>query len=92
MSEWKSNESQQREKSAAVAVPGMFYYLGPIAVIVMVALFALWLLNTRDEAQERMVPTTGMDHEAPDTPGGINPEPQHESTGDELEFRGGDQR
>jgi hypothetical protein len=70
-------------KSAAFAVPGMFYYLGPVAVIVMVALFALWFLNTREEAQERAVPTTGIEQEA---------EPQYDSPEDEREFRGGDQR
>ncbi len=93
MADWKSNEAESElRKSAVVAVPGMFYYLGPVAIIVMVALFGLWFLNTREEAEDRAVPTTGIEQEAPDTPGGGNPEPQHGSTGDEREFRGGDQR
>ena len=82
-------------KTAVFAVPGMFYYLGPIAVMVLVALFALWFLNTREEAQDRAVPTTGIEQDAPahqDTPGGINPDPQHETTEGEREFRGGEGR
>lgn len=61
----------------------------------MVALFALWFMNTREEAEDRAVPTTGIEQEAPvhrDTPGGVNPKPQHGSPEDEREFRGGDQR
>lgn len=70
-------------KSAAFAVPGMFYYLGPVAVVVIVALFALWLLNTREDAEDQAVPTTGIEQEA---------EPQFSSPADEREFRGGDSR
>ncbi len=80
-------------KSAAVAVPGMFYFLGPVAVMVLVALFALWFMNTREEADDRAVPTTGIEQEAPAhraTPGGGSTDPQHGSAESESEFRGGD--
>lgn len=85
MADLKSNDLVEPElrKSAAVVVPGMFYYLAPVALVVIVALFALWLLNSREDAQERAVPTTGIEQEA---------EPQHDSPEDEREFRGGDQR
>ena len=77
------------------AVPGMWYYMAPIGIVVLVIVMAMMFWISRQEINEGAVPTTGIEQEAPahqDTPGGIDPSPQHETTESELEFRGGDQR
>jgi hypothetical protein len=82
-------------KSPAVAVVGMWYYLAPLAIIIIIVVMALMFWNSREDVNDSAVPTTGIEQEAPahqDTPGGINPEPRHETTEGEQEYRGGDQR
>jgi hypothetical protein len=82
-------------KTAVFAVPGMFYYLAPVGIIILVIVMALMFWNSREDVNERAVPTTGIEQEAPahqDTPGGNNPEPRHNSTESEQEYRGGDRR
>src|SRR5687768_2060235 len=82
-------------KAPAFAVVGMWYYLAPLAIIIIVVVMGLMFWNSRDDVNESAVPTTGIEGEAPahqDTPGGINPDPRHETTEGEKEYRGGDQR
>jgi hypothetical protein len=79
----------------AFAVPGMWYYLAPIGIIVLIIVMAMMFWMSRQEVNEGAVPTTGIEQESPahqDTPGGINPDPRHDTTESEQEFRGGDQR
>lgn len=78
-------------KTPAFAAPAMWYYLGPIALMLLVVVFAIIFLATRDEGEEGAVPTTGIEQEAPshqETPGGFDPVPQHDETQDELDYRG----
>ena len=78
-------------KSPAFAVVGIWYYLGPIAIVVLVIVFALMFLRARDNSDEGAVPTTGMEQEAPaqrQTPGGFEPAPRPDRTEEELERRG----
>ena len=82
-------------KTAVFAVPGMWYYLAPIGVVILVIVMAVLFWNSREDVNEGAVPTTGIEQEAPahqDTPGGINPDPRHDTTGSEQEYRGGDRR
>src|SRR5688572_28847571 len=82
-------------KTAVFAVPGMWYYLAPVGIIVLVIVMAMMFWNSRDDVNEGAVPTTGIGQEAPahrDTPGGTNPEPRQGSTENEIEYRGGDGR
>jgi hypothetical protein len=73
-------------------VPGLWYYLAPVGIIVLVIVMAMLFWNSREEVNERAVPTTGIEQEGPaerDTPGGFNPDPQHDSPQGEQEYRGG---
>jgi hypothetical protein len=71
----------------ATVVAGMWYYLGPIVLIVAVLLMAIFYWGDRDDARDDAVaPTTGITDEK--TPGGGNPAPQPDSTRDESESRG----
>ena len=82
-------------KTAVFAVPGMFYYLAPVGIIILVIVVALMFWNSREDVNDRAVPTTGIEQEAPahqDTPGGNTPESRPSSTENEIEYRGGDQR
>ena len=78
----------QATAGAATVVAGMWYYLGPIALIVVVVLMALFYWGDRDDSRDNAVePTTGISDEK--TPGGGNPAPEPDSTKDESEFKGG---
>ena len=78
----------QATAGPATVVAGMWYYLGPIALIVVVALMALFYWGDRDDARDDAVePTTGLSDEK--TPGGGNPAPEPDSTKNESEFKGG---
>ena len=82
-------------KTALFAVPGMWYFLAPVAIIILVLVMAVMFWNSRQDVNEGAVPTTGIGQEAPahqDTPGGVNTDPQHDTTQGEQEFRGGNQR
>jgi hypothetical protein len=73
----------------------MWYWLGSIGVIVLVALFALFYRDRSDprEGQET-APTTGISEEArPEgaqldhEPGGTPPEPRFDSPDEEIKYR-----
>lgn len=75
---------------AAPVVVGLWYYLGPIVLLLMVAGLALVFWARGDDPREETVePTTGIEEA---TPGGINPDPKLESPEEEREYRGGDRR
>ena len=71
----------------ASVVAGMWYYLAPAALVVVILLFALFYWGDRDEPADDVEPTTGISDEQ--TPGGNNPDPQPNKTKDESEYRGG---
>ena len=77
----------QATAGPATVVAGMWYYLGPIALIVVVALMALFYWGRDDSRDDAVEPTTGISDET--TPGGGNPAPEPDSTKDESESRGG---
>lgn len=83
-----SNPPQATSGPAAV-VAGMWYYLAPIGLIVLVILLALFYWGDRNDARDEGVePTTGVSGE--ETPGGFNPNPKLDDAQDEKEFRSGD--
>jgi hypothetical protein len=77
----------QATAGPATVVAGMWYYLGPIALIVVVVLMALFYWGRDDSRDDAVEPTTGISGEK--TPGGGNPAPEPDSTKDESEFKGG---
>ena len=82
-------------KTPVFIVPGLWYYLAPVGIVVLVIVMAMMFWNSRQDVNEGAVPTTGIGQEAPahrDTPGGQNPDPRHNSTESEQEYRGGDSR
>ena len=89
--EYEETVDPQNPPSAAVpamAVPTMWYYLGPIVLILLVAGLAIFLWARDDRnAPDELVPTTGTYQE--DTPGGRSPDPRPRNSQQEEEFRGG---
>jgi hypothetical protein len=77
----------QATAGPATVVAGMWYYLGPIALIVVVVLMAIFYWGRDDSRDDAVEPTTGIAGEK--TPGGGNPAPEPDSTKDESEFKGG---
>jgi hypothetical protein len=77
----------QATAGPATVVAGMWYYLGPIALIVVVILMALFYWGRDDSRDDGVEPTTGISDEK--TPGGGNPAPEPNSTKDESESKGG---
>lgn len=81
----------QASGAPAAAVPAIFYFLAPIALLIGVLVLALFYWGNGDDSQDDFVePTTGISDEA--TPGGGNPAPRPEGTRDETEFRGVDRQ
>lgn len=72
---------------APVLVAGLWYYLAPIALLVLVVGFAFIYWGSRAEApaDKQVVGTTGKVEEA--TPGGFDPGPRFRTTADEIKFR-----
>ena len=78
----------QATAGAATVVAGMWYYLGPIVLIVAVVLLALFYRGNRDNPRDDSVePTSGVSGES--TPGGADPSPKPDNADEEREFRGG---
>jgi hypothetical protein len=77
----------QATAGPATVVAGMWYYLGPIALIVVVTLMALFYWGRDDSRDDAVEPTTGLSDEK--TPGGGNPAPEPDSSKDENELKGG---
>jgi hypothetical protein len=77
----------QAAAGPATVVAGMWYYLGPIGLIVVVVLMALFYWGRDDSRDDAVEPTTGISDEK--TPGGGNPAPEPDSTKDESESKGG---
>ena len=81
-------------KSPAVAVPGMFYVLAPVGIILVVIVLAFVFWNSRDDVNEGALPTTGIEQSPAhrETPGGGDPASSPGSSESEQDYRGGDQR
>lgn len=76
-------------RSAAFAVVGTWYYLGPIVLILVVIGIALFYWANPDGDPEDVSPAVGTIGESGGpTPGGFNPDRRPEDTRSELEFRG----
>ena len=107
MAEWQKSQNREEtvdshnppnavvdhdlRKTPAFAVVGMWYYLAPVAVVVLVIVMAMLFWNSRKDVNEGAVPTTGMEQTSPahqNTPGGRNPAPRPDSTQDEIKYRG----
>jgi hypothetical protein len=76
-------------KSGAAGVVGMWYYLGPLVLIVVVGLAALYFWTNTDRERRNdssAIGTIGGDSDET-TPGGFDPKPDSGSTRDEIEFR-----
>ena len=80
------------EPPAAVAT--MWYWLGPIGVMVLVALFAVFFWGRDSSREPGAAPTTGISEEArPEgskldrEPGGKNTDPRFDSADDEIKYR-----
>ncbi len=70
-------------------------YVGGIAAVFLIvaAVFAYWSVTDRGgdselDREPSTVGTAGSDNSAEESPGGFDPVPEHDSTRDELEFRG----
>lgn len=80
---------------APAAVATMWYWLGSVGLIVLVALFALFYWGRSDVREtEQTAPTTGISEEARPTgseldrkPGGTSTEPRFNSPDDEIKYR-----
>jgi hypothetical protein len=80
----------QATAGAATVVAGMWYVLAPIALIVLVALLALFYWGRDEPRDDAVEPTTGVSDDS--TSGGSNPGPALGNTNDEREFRGDEGR
>lgn len=85
--QYEETENPPASTGAAPAiVAGMWYYLAPLGIIILVLALAFAYWGNRDaNIDERVVPTTGEEQALP---GGQNPDPKPESTDEELRFRG----
>jgi hypothetical protein len=79
----------QATAGPATVVAGMWYYLAPIVLIVAVMLLAIFYWGDRDDPQDAVEPTTGIQDES--TPGGGDPAPAPDNAQEERELKGGDQ-
>jgi hypothetical protein len=80
-----SNPPQSTGTAPAV-IAGLWYYLAPLALVILLLAFALIYWEDRNSIEQRQVtPTTGSADEV--RPGG-NPNREPRSTEDELNFRG----
>ena len=78
--------------ASPVGVAGMWYMLGPLMLIVVVIAVGayFWFDNrTVDREEPPTIGTVGERGNDDSTPGGGNPAPDMNSTGSELEYRGG---
>jgi hypothetical protein len=79
-----SNPPQSTGAAPAV-IAGLWYYLAPLALVILLLAFALIYWEDRNSIEQPVEPTTGPAHEV--KPGG-NPNREPRSTEDEINFRG----
>ena len=85
------NSVVERElrKTPAFVVPGLWYYLGPFALFVLVVGFVVFMRPGERTPDTAPVGTAGETAEGREDGGGL-PDRQPDDTRDELEFRGSD--
>ncbi len=73
--------------SAPAIITGLWYYLAPLALVILLISFALIYWEDRNSIEQHPAePTLGVADEV--TPGGHDPNPKPRTTEDELDFRG----
>jgi hypothetical protein len=81
-----SNPPQSTETAPAV-IAGLWYYLAPLALVILLISFALIYWEDRNSIEQQPAePTMGVVDDA--KPGGHDPNPKPRTTEDELDFRG----
>ena len=76
-----------RSTSAPAIIAGLWYYLAPLALVILLLSFALIYWEDRNSIEQQPAePTLGVSDEV--TPGGQDPNPKPRTTEDELDFRG----
>ncbi len=79
--------SLPRSTSAPAIIAGLWYYLAPLALVILLLGFALIYWEDRNSIEQQPAePTLGVSDEV--TPGGQDPNPKPRTTEDELNFRG----
>jgi hypothetical protein len=77
----------QSTKTAPAVIAGLWYYLAPLALVILLITFALIYWEARNNIQQPPAePTLGVVDDA--KPGGHDPNPKPRTTEDELDFRG----
>lgn len=73
--------------STPAIVVGLWYYLAPLALVILLISFALIYWEDRNSIEQQPAqPTLGVADEV--TPGGQDPNPRPRTTEDEIDFRG----
>jgi hypothetical protein len=72
--------------AAPAIVVGLWYYLAPLAIVILMIAFVLIYWEDRNDIKQQVEPTTGVVDEV--KPGGIDPNPKPRTTEDEIDFRG----
>jgi hypothetical protein len=73
--------------SAPAVIAGLWYYLAPLALVILLISFALIYWENRNSIEQQPAePTMGVVDDA--KPGGHDPNPRPRTTEDELDFRG----
>jgi hypothetical protein len=81
-----SNPPQSTDTAPAV-IAGLWYYLAPLALVILLISFALIYWEDRNSIEQQPAePTMGVVDDA--KPGGHDPNPKPRTTEDELDFRG----
>jgi hypothetical protein len=71
--------------TAPAVIAGLWYYLAPLALVILLLGFALIYWEDRNSIEQQVEPTTGAADQV--KPGG-NPNREPKSTEDEINFRG----
>jgi len=77
----------REDDTAPAVIAGLWYYLAPLALVILLISFALIYWEDRNSIEQPPAePTLGVADEV--TPGGHDPNPKPRTTEDELDFRG----
>ena len=78
------SKAPQSTDTAPAVIAGLWYYLAPLALVILLLGFALIYWEDRNSIEQPLEPTTGVDRVRP----GGNPNREPRTTEDEIEFRG----